>query len=126
MFLYGTPKPCAPALSTPGPLGGQQINDPHDRDAAAYILVILRETLVAAPHVTLLDCEVLTRTLVDPQFALEAMADHVVCHAHIHRFGFWLIHDVAHRDGLVRGDHRVPLAQVNSPHARSDLSTLSR
>src|SRR5882672_2379860 len=109
-----------------GALGGQQIDDPHDRDAAAYILVILWETLVATPHVTLLDCEVLTRTLVDPQFALQTMADHVVCHAHIHRFGFRLIHYVAHRDGLVRGDHRLALAQVNPPHAGSDLRALTR
>ena len=63
-------------------------------------------------------------TLIDREFALKAMANHVVLHPGVLGARPRLVDDVAHCDGLVAGDHPLPLAQVYLPDAGGDLRSL--
>jgi hypothetical protein len=70
----------AQRFSVPIVLRRKQIDDPHDGDAAANVFTIFRLPLPAAPHVALLDIELHAGTLLDPEFSLGAMANHVIRH----------------------------------------------
>src|SRR4029077_16714116 len=88
----------------------EQVDHPHDPNASACIFGSLWQTLVAAPHIALLNRKRHAWALGDMEFTLGAMTHHVVRHGSTHRFCLRLIHGVAHGDGLVPRNHRLTLA----------------
>ncbi len=119
-------------LEQGGPLCGDQIDHPHDRNGGADVLGILWLAFDAGPYVAFLDGEGVAVAVIEPHFAIDALTHHVVWHGVIFIYGSGLEDHINDLNALIAGEHCIapvhhfPLTYVYHPDARSHLPALIR
>lgn len=59
---------------------GHQIDDSHDGGPITYVLSVLRLTFDTGPYVVFLHRERMAIAMIEPHFAVDALANHIVSH----------------------------------------------